>query len=286
VNSMPNSEQVGSDDIAVAAVEPIDRQIGRADSRFRHVDRDVSKFELDSGRDPSNLRRRFHSPRSRLGRLALLGLIGLLAAACIGATGMVLRAHGDAAEQLISWWERQLSAPAATSPISEQPNPPTAQAPAVKATSPQSALTAPADQTRPPGFAPTAAEPSPGQEQLVPLLRGFLAIVEQDIEELKASIEQLKSSQDQMVRSNAAVAEQVKASQEQMARDNAAVIEQLKAAQEQIARLTAKDFDQQVRSKTSAPAARSIATSTAKPLPKLSSQTRSQPPAPQRGRPE
>jgi hypothetical protein len=114
------------------------------------------------------------------------------------------------------------------------------------------------------------------------LLRGFLAVVEQDIEELKASIEQLKSSQEQMVRGNAAVAEQIKASQEQ----NAAVIEQLKAAQEQIARLTAKDFDQQVRSKTSAPAARSIATSTAKPLPKLSSQTRSQPPAPQRGRPE
>jgi hypothetical protein len=279
---MPNSEQVGSNDVVVAAVEPIDRQIGRADSRFRYVDRDVSKFELDSGRNPSNLRRRLQPHRSRLGRLALQGLIGLLAAACIGATGMVLRAHGDAAKQLISWWGRQLSAPAATSPISVQPNQSTAQAPAVKETSPQSALTAPTGQTRPPDFAPTATEPSPGQEQLVPLLRGFLAVVEQDIEELKASIEQLKSSQEQMVRSNAAVAEQIKASQEQ----SAAVIEQLKAAQEQIARLTAKDFDQQVRSKTSAPAARSIATSTAKPLPKLSSQTRSQPPAPQRGRPE
>lgn len=280
---MPNSEQVGSND---AAVQPIDRQIGRADSRFRHVDQDVSKFELDPSRNPSNLQRRFLPHRSRLGRLALQGLIGLLAAACIGATGMVLREHGDAAKQLIAWWEPQLSAPAATSPISVQPNPSTAQAPAAKATSPQSALTAPPDQTRPPGFAPTAAEPSPGQEQLVPLLRGFLAVVEQDIEELKASIEHLKSSQEQMVRSNAAVAEQVKAGQEQMARDNASVIEQLRAAQEQIARLIAKDSDQQVRPKTSASAARSIATSTAKPLPKLSSQTRSQPPAPQRGRPE
>ena len=283
MNSMLNSEQVGSNDVAVAAVEPIDRQIGRADSRFRHVDQDASKFELEFGRNPSNLRRRFLPHRSRLGRLALQGLIGLLAAACIGATGMVLRAHGDAAKQLIAWWEPQLSAPAATSPISAQPNPSTAQAAAAKATSPQSALTAPPDQTRPPGFAPTATEPSPGQEQLVPLLRGFLAVVEQDIEELKASIEQLKSGQDQMVRTNAAVAEQVKASQEQMARDNASVIEQLKAAQEQIARLLAKDSDRQVRPKTSAPAVRSIATSTAKPLPKLSSQTRSQPPAPQRG---
>jgi hypothetical protein len=199
---------------------------------------------------------------------------------------MVLRTHGDAARQLIAWWGPQLSTPAATSPTFVQPNLSTAEAPAVKAISPQSALTAPTDRTRPPGFGPTVAEPSPGQEQLVPLLRGFLAVVEQDIEELKASIEQLKSSQDQMVRSNAAVAEQVRASQEQMARDNASVIEQLKAAQEQIARLLAKDTDQQVRPKTSAPAARSIATSTAKPLPKLSSQTRSSPPAPQRGRPE
>lgn len=285
MNSTPSSEQTGSNDAAVGAVESVGQQIRRADSRFRYVDQEVSKFELDFGRNPSNLRRRFLPHRSRLGSLALQGLIGLLAAACIGATGMVLRSHGDAAKQLIASLGPQLSAPAAISPISVQPNPSTAQSPAAKATSPQSALTAPPDQTRPPGFAPTATEPSPGQEQLVPLLRGFLAVVEQDIEELKASIEQLKSSQDQMVRSNAAVAEQVKTSQEQTARDNAAVTEQLKAAQEQIARLIAKDSDQQGRPK-SAHAARSIATWTGKPLPKLPSQTRLQPPAPLRGRPE
>ncbi|WP_156898893.1 hypothetical protein [Bradyrhizobium erythrophlei] len=266
MNSMPNSEQIGSDDAAVAAVEPVGQQIRRADSRFRRVDEEVSKFEFDSGHNPPNLQRPVL--RSRLGRLTLQGLIGLLTAACIGAIGMILQSHGEGAKQLIARWEPQLSAPAATSPVSAQSSPSTAQAPAADATSPQTALPASLDQTRPTDIGPTAAGPSSGQEQLVPLLRGFLAVVEHDIEELKDSIEQLKSSQDQMARSNAAVAEQLKNSQEQMAR------------------LLAKDSDPQVRPKPSAPAARSIATSTAKPLPKLSSQTRSQPPAPQRGRPE
>ena len=70
-----------------------------------------------------------------------------------------------------------------------------------------------------------------------------------------------------------------------MVRDNATVAEQLKATQEQMARRIAKDSEQQLRPKTSAPPPRSIATST--PVPRLSSpQTRAQPLAPVRGRPE
>jgi septal ring factor EnvC (AmiA/AmiB activator) len=122
-----------------------------------------------------------------------------------------------------------------------------------------------------------------------------LAAVDQEIEQLKTSIEQLKTSQKQMVRDNAELAEQLKASQEQMARliakawqeqmvrDNAAVAEQLKASQE----LIAKASEQNLRPRTSVPPPRPIATTTRKPVPKLSSPpARAQPLAPIQGRPE
>jgi hypothetical protein len=83
--------------------------------------------------------------------------------------------------------------------------------------------------------------PSPGQEQMPQLLRGSLAVVEQDIQELKTSIEQLKT-------------------QEQMVRDNAAIVQQLKAVQEQMSRtLIANPSEQELLPKTSATPLRSIA---------------------------
>jgi hypothetical protein len=170
----------------------------------------------------------------------------------------------------------------------------------------QSGLPAPPAQTLLADSAPTAAGLSPGQEQLLQsVAHGFLAAVEQEIEELKTSIEQLKTGQEQMVRNNLAVAEQLKAAQEQMVRDNAAVAEQLKASQEQMVRdnaaiagqlkatqeqmgrLIVKASEQQLRPKTSAPPPRPIATPTGKPVPKLSSpQARAQPPAQVQGQPE
>jgi hypothetical protein len=112
--------------------------------------------------------------------------------------------------------------------------------------------------------------PSPEQEQMAQLLRGFLAVVEQNIQELKTSIEQLKTSQEQMVRDNAAIVQQLKATQEQMSRT-----------------LIANTSEQQLLPKSSAPPRRSIASPTGKPVPKLSSsQARAQPPAPVRRRPE
>ena len=230
--------------------------------------------QTNSACDRSELQKHFAVPPhlSSLGRLASQGLIGLLVAACICAGGMVLRSHGDAAKQLTARWEPQLyliSSPAAASPISAQSSPFAVHASPSKAAPPQSALPAVPAQTPPEGSAPTAAGPSPEQEQLARLLRGFLAVVEQDIEGLKTSIEQLKTSQEQMVR------------------DNAAVAEQLKATQEQMDRLIAKASEQQLGPKTSAPPQRSIATSTGKPVPKLSSpQARAQSLAPVRGRPE
>jgi septal ring factor EnvC (AmiA/AmiB activator) len=201
-------------------------------------------------------------------------------AACIGAAAIALRSHGDAAKQMIARWTPQpylISSPAPESPVPAQPSSSAVQASAAKAAPQQPALPA---QTALAGAAPTAADPSPGQAQLLQSMVRELAAVEQEIE-------QLKSSQKQMVRDNAELAEQLKASQEQMARDNAAVAEQLKASQEQMARLIAKASEQNLRPKTSAPPPQPIATPTRKPVPKLSSpQARAQPQAPMQGRPE
>jgi hypothetical protein len=65
--------------------------------------------------------------------------------------------------------------------------------------------------------------------------------------------------------------EQLKTSQEQMAIDNTKAVEQLKANQEQMTRLVAKASEQNLRPKTSAPLPRPTATAARKPMPTLPS---------------
>ena len=284
MNSMPNPKQTDPHDVAVAALKEACEQIERADKQLPRVDEQVSKLEQDAARHPSDQQKRLAVPgrQSSRGRLALQGLIGLPLAACIGAAAIAWQSHGDAAKQMIARWAPQLYLTSSLAPenrVPAQPSPPAVQASAAKAAPPQPA---------PP--AQTAPEP-PGQAQLLQSTGRDLAAAEQDIEQLRASIEQLKTSQEQMVRDNAAVAEQLKAAQAQMARDNENA-EQLKASQEQMARLVAKTFeakasDQNLRPKTSAPPPRLIAIPTRKPMRKLSSpQARAQPLAPIQGRPE
>ena len=92
-----------------------------------------------------------------------------------------------------------------------------------------------------------------------------LATVGQEIEALKAGIEQLKANQEQMARDNARAAEQFKASQEEIARDIAKASE-------------AKASEQSLRQKMLAPPPRPTATPTRKPVPILPSpQARAQP---------
>src|SRR5258708_2550861 len=78
---------------------------------------------------------------------------------------------------------------------------------------------------------------SPGRAQLRHAMASDLAAVEQEIEQLKGSIEQLKARQEQMVRDNAELAAQLRAAQAQMARDSEDAAERLKASQEQTAGL-------------------------------------------------
>jgi hypothetical protein len=236
MNPMPDSEQTSPNDAVVVALEQIARS---------------ARLRPDPTPHPPELQKRpFPRRRSRLGRSGLRGLVGLLVALAVGiGAASVLWLQGDAAKQVPTRWEppsRLISSLAAESPVAAQSGRP-----------------APTAQAPPAGSAPSAAEPPP--EQLTQLLRGFLAVVEQEIEELKTGIGQLKTSQEQMVR------------------DNAAIVEQLKATREQLDRLVAKASEQQSRPRTSALSPRSTATSTGKPGPKLSSsQARAQP----RGRPE
>jgi septal ring factor EnvC (AmiA/AmiB activator) len=115
--------------------------------------------------------------------------------------------------------------------------------------------------------APTAAPMSPELAQPLRTMAHDLANLAQGIEQLKTSQEQmvrdneavgtqikaalsqmtrdnatvgaLKTALSQMTRDNAAVAEQLKAALSQMTRDNAAVADHLKATQEQMVRLAA-----------------------------------------------
>jgi hypothetical protein len=124
-----------------------------------------------------------------------------------------------------------------------------------------------AQTTKPRGVTPTAAPMSPDLAQRLQTMAHDLANEAQGIEQLKISQEQmvrdietvgeqlkaalsqmnrdnaavgaLKTALSQMTRDNAAVAEQLKASLSQMTRDNAAAVEQLKATQEQMVRLAA-----------------------------------------------
>ena len=297
MDSMPSPKQTDPRDVAIAAIKAAYQQVGHGDKQLPRVNEQVSKSERDAARHPSDQQKRPAVPgrRSSRGRLALQGLIGLLMAACIGATAIALRSHGDVAKQMIASWAPQpglISSPAPENPVPTQPSPPVVQTAAAKAAPPQPAPPAPSAQTATEDAAPTSAIPSPGQAQPLQSMASDLAAVEQEIEQLKTSIEQLKTSQEQMVRDNAELAEQLKAAQAQMARDNENAAEQLKASQEQMARLIAKASEQNLRPKTPAPPprsiatpTRSIATPTRKPAPKLSSpQARARPLAPiQRG---
>ena len=275
MNSMPNPEQADPHDVAVAALRQAREQIGRADKQLPRVDEQVSRLGQGAARQPPGQQKRLAVPgrRSSRGRLALLGLIGLLLAACISVAALAWQSpYGDAAKLMFARWAPQRvsisSLPSDKQELPAQPGPPAVDV-AATAALPQPA---PLAQTTPQDVAPTAAPPELAQ---------WLQTMARDLANVEQGIEQLKTSQEQIVRDNAQLAEQLKAAQAQMARDNANAAEQLKASQEQMARLIAKASEQNLRPKTSASPPRPIATPTRKPVPKLSSpQARARPLAP------
>jgi hypothetical protein len=138
--------------------------------------------------------------RRSTGRRALRALVALLLAACIGGAAIALQGFGYAGRKLIAKWVPQFALTTSL-PLDKlwpgaQPAPPAEEADAANAAAPEAA---PAAQTPAEAAAPAAA-PSPDSAQLLQSMARDLANVSQEVELLKASIAELKSSQQQMSR--------------------------------------------------------------------------------------
>jgi hypothetical protein len=197
-----------------------EKELGRADEPLARLEEQLSKLARDTARQPSDPPTKsintFRSAdRTSRGGWALRGFAGILLAAGIGAAAII--------------WLRSSGDVAKTVP-------------------PQSA---PLAQT-----APTAAAAMP--PELTSMLQSMardLISVGKEIEQLKASreqmahdnanlSEQLKASLEQLTLVVAQLSEQLKASQDQVARDNAYAAEQIRAIQDQLARINSKASEQ------------------------------------------
>ena len=256
MHSTSDPKQADPDgDVLVAGVtEELAKAIARGPEPLSRVQEQVSKLERDAVRYPSDPQIPVNTFRPTVprDRPARRGLIGLLLAACIFVAAFAWQSsYGDAVRPIVARWAPQLvptSSQLLEKPgLSAQPSPPSVRA---------AAEPAPQAQTTQQDVGPTAAQVPPELAQLLQTMMRDLANVEQEIEQLKTS-------------------------REEMARDNAKVAEQVKASQEQMARLMAKANEQ--KPKPPAPPARPIATPTREPARTLSSpQATAKPQAPPR----
>ena len=177
------------------------------------IDEELSQLAHDAMRDPSDPQTHMGSDfsagpsvppvdttfrpaavnqglRPSFGVRAIRAFIGFLLAVCIGVAGVVWQAYGDAAKQMIARWTPQLVATSSPPPenpgLPEQPNPPAVQANAGKAAPPQPA---PPAQAAAEGVAPAAAAPE--SAVLLESMARELASARQEIDQLKASQEQM-----------------------------------------------------------------------------------------------
>lgn len=147
--------------------------------------------------------------RPSIGVRAVRGFIGFLLAVCIGVAGIVWQAYGDAAKQMIGRWAPQLVATSSPPPenagLPEQPNPPAVEASAANAAPPPPA---PVAQAAAEGVAPAAAAPE--SAVLLESMARELASARQEIDQLKASQQQMSR---EIAKSSQAKSSEAKASQ-------------------------------------------------------------------------
>jgi hypothetical protein len=130
--------------------------------------------------------------RPSIGRRAVRAFTRFLLTACIGGAGVAWQFYGDAAKRIIASWAPHLVL--TSSPLlqnqapPEQPSPPTVQAVDMNAAHTQPAAPA---QTAPKGIAPNAPALSPDSAQLLQSMARDLASAGQEIEQLKASQQQI-----------------------------------------------------------------------------------------------
>jgi hypothetical protein len=234
-------------------------QIARADEQLARVNEQISGLEHDAARHSSDPRKMRRPSR---GRAALRGFIGLLLTGGICVAAFASQSYGETARLMVSRWAPQLisasSLPLEKPELAAQPSPPTIQVAAADAALSQ--LPPPA-QTAPQDVSPAAAPIPPELAQLLQAMARDLANVQQGIEQLKTS-------------------------QEELARENARTAEQLKASQEQMARAIANASEQNLRPRTSAAPPPPIATPARRPVSALPpTQARAQARAPVQLRP-
>ena len=250
MDTTANPKQTDSHHVMVARADEelahAHEQITRAHEEIGRTEEQLSELQHDVARQPSD------HPRSRmntfrpavpsnppsLGRRAVRAFISLALLGCIGVAAMAWQSpsSGDAAKQMIARWAPQL-VPTLLLTL-ESPGLPAQRAPlAVRASAASAAPPQPAPlaQIAPQGVVPPASALSPDSAQLLQSMARDLATVGQRIEQLKASIDQLK------------------AGQQQMSREIAKPFE-------------SKASEQNLRPKTSAPPPRPTAASTRKPV--------------------
>jgi hypothetical protein len=136
--------------------------------------------------------------RTAGGRAARAFMATLLLAVCSGVAAMAWQSYGGAAEQMIARWTPQLAQPAPSAIAANQVAP-----------QPGSPVQAAADAVAPAAVAampPVETAPAPGAAT------GDIASMRQEIDQLKASIEELKAGQQQISR-DVAKASEVRASE-------------------------------------------------------------------------
>ena len=260
MDTTANPKQTDSRHVMVARADEelahAHEQITRAHEEIGRTEEQLSELQHDVARQPSDhpqsrmntFRPAVPSNPPSLGRRAVRAFISLALLGCIGVAAMAWQSpsSGDAAKQMIARWAPQL-VPTLLLTL-ESPGLPAQRAPlAVRASAASAAPPQPAPlaQIAPQGVVPPASALSPDSAQLLQSMARDLATVGQRIEQLKASIDQLK------------------AGQQQMSREIAKPFE-------------SKASEQNLRPKTSAPPPRPTAASTRKPVTLSSPQTTAQ----------
>jgi hypothetical protein len=275
MQSTPNPNQTEPDDllviapdiVLVARADKAHDAIGRPSDAQTHMAPDFSAgpsvlpvdttFRAAAVNDVQ-----VRGDRRSIGGRAIRACIGFLLAVSLAVAASLWQSYGDAAKQIVARWVPQFaltsSSPQDNPGLPAQPGPAAVQASAAKAVPPA--------QTAPEGVASTGATLSPESTQLLQSMAGDLAHAQQEIEQLKVSIAELKASQQQTSRDTAKVSE--------------ARVSEARASEARIAE--AKVSEQNLRSRLSAAVRRSAAASARKPMPPVPPpQAAAAPPLPQ-----
>jgi hypothetical protein len=219
--------------------------ISRVDEQLAHVNEQIKSADEELARMKAQLPRgkheapRSHPRQSRVGPW-LRGIVGLLIAAYIAAAAFVSQSsYGNAVAQSAPELASALTLPLEKLGLLTQPNPSSVQLVATAQAAPPAHI-APHDVTQ--TALPASAEPV-----------GTIETMARDLANVEREIEQLKASQQQLASDNAKAIEQIRVSQEQAARDIAKNVELLKASQDQVVQLIARASDPNLRPKRPVP---------------------------------